>query len=1271
MIKFLKRCWIILAGLIIIAALISSLFRALTPWAKGYKTEVEQQLSSALGQKVTIQEMETGWYWFEPVVKLNQISISDGKEVAVQLSNLLIGINVFSSIWHWQIQPGILLIEDLHIGLHQKNGYWQIDGIDGLANHQLNCDLASYQPLFAWILGQQKIIIRNLSAQIHMQDGTFIPLSKLNLKIANHSGHYYIKGKGTLTQATPTHFKLLADLNLDPYALNQASGKVFFAVRDFLPVQWLGFMPQSRFQLQDGRSNLQLWADLAKGQLELVQAKLDLNHFAWFDQQTQKNQLIPAFNANLAWQPTKEGWLLAADRVHLQLGDRTWPENSFKVSYQKSSQAYSVFVKTILVESLLTSSIPWPEKLAAILAAKPQGNLYDTQIQFKPSGIDYLLTRFSGLGWQGLNKKPGLENLSGALLWQPKSGRLSIDGENLIIKLEKQRPLKLSAIDASLNWQQENEGWSVNLDHFIINHPTLLLNAKGVIDKISSNSPGQLNLKAEFSGKDAQYLLPYVPAKHLKPKFDAWLKHDVKRIRELSGELVVNGAIADFPFDKQAGEFQVNTHLKGVNLAFAKNWPLANDLEAFLRVNKRHLEADIVHANLAGMIDNNANLRIDDIGFDKEVLLFRTQTKVNSAKLLDLLMNSPLKQKLSALALMELQGPLKLDLKLEAPLYPQNDKILALGELNFQNNKVVVHHSLDDIDLNQLSGNLIFNQEGVLDSDLKTILLNSPARLVIKSIYGTAPYTEVKITAKTSAEALYKKLNFPILTLMHGSLAMESILKLADDPKAYSHLSVQTSLEGLAINLPPPLRKAAEIKSPLTLDIGFNAEKAVRMRFNYDNRLSSDISFSSTKDAFELKKGEIRLGADGQKLKPNHKGLKLVGTLASFDLQSWLDTKTKLFKINEKSRLIDALNLVDLKFSQAKIWNENYKDLTIKAKKMTEDDWSLQLKEEALDAHLNYQLKTNTLTGNFAKLGIKSSFKGQKEATEKSLLKPKDIPNLDLHIDSLHLNEMDLGEVNLKTKSLNKRWKLEYCEIKSPSYFLNLKGDWLQSDKKNTTKLQASMQINDLATSLERLKISPAVEAKKGDLQFQGGWIGSLADFQLAKLKGELKIDFKNGRITNLSPETEEKLGLGKLLSILSLQTIPRRLKLDFSDLSKGGYSFDKFEGNFSLGKGILTTQDSYIDGPVAYASMKGKLDIAKENYDVDLKISPHITASLPVVATIAGGPVIGFATLVASKIINQGMHNISAYSYKVTGPWQQPVVKQVSIKKRQVPFRG
>jgi uncharacterized protein YhdP len=133
----------------------------------------------------------------------------------------------------------------------------------------------------------------------------------------------------------------------------------------------------------------------------------------------------------------------------------------------------------------------------------------------------------------------------------------------------------------------------------------------------------------------------------------------------------------------------------------------------------------------------------------------------------------------------------------------------------------------------------------------------------------------------------------------------------------------------------------------------------------------------------------------------------------------------------------------------------------------------------------------------------------------------------------------------------------------------------------------------------------------------------------------------------------------------LSLQTIPRRLKLDFSDLVQQGYTFDVFKGNFKIRNGVMSTRDSLIDGPVAFGRMTGDLDLVNKLYDLDLRIYPYITASLPMVVTLAGGgPIAGIATWAISSLATKGMQKISGYTYKISGPWLTPVVQQVSIDK-------
>ncbi|HHF7345898.1 TPA: YhdP family protein [Legionella feeleii] len=1268
-IKFLKRCWMPLAILIITAAVISSLFRALTPWAKQYKKEVEHHLSTLLGEPVSIHTMETGWYWFEPVIKLKQVSISDGKQKLIKLDKLLVGINIFSSLWHWQIQPGVLFLDELHLTIRQKNGQWQVDGLTGPNKSTMTWDTDTYKPILAWILSQQKIIIKNLSAQVYLQNGTLIPVREFNLTIANRSGRYRIKGKAHLAQTTRTDFQLLAEMYLDPRALNKTVGHAFFSVDDLLLAQWQSFFPQSRIHLLGGKGDIEVWADVGAGQLENVQARLDLDHLAWDDTQTQKNQLVQSLKANLAWNPTKEGWQLAGDHIKLRLGDTLWPENSLLVRYERSNHDYFVFIKNILLQSLCSTSIPWPNNLSTVLAMKPHGQFHDTQVHVKDGGIAYILTRFSKLGWLAQETRLGVDNLSGVIHWQPTEGRLELDGEKTVIDDKSQPPITFETLNAAFDWKELSHGMRLSMERLVLKHPNLLLSAQGVVDEISTNSAGSLRLTAEFSANDAHTWLPYLPVKHLKPKLAIWLKRDVKRIATASGELSVNGLVADFPFDKQPGEFAIKSYLTGVDLIFAPNWPLTKDIEGYLRVNKRALEADIVHADLRGIVIDKGNLSVNDIGLDKETLLIHSKITTDSGKAQSYILSSPLNKKLSVLNMLKMKGPLELDLQLEAPLYPENDDVLALGDLAFINNTVDVHHTLDDVQLNKLNGTLQFDQQGILDSDLKAIIMGYPVAILIKSIRHPEPYTEVRIKGKTTMDVVRSKFNLPVFSLMHGSLWLESLLTLTDDPSDLDHLRIHTSLQGLSIDLPSPLGKLAGVKTPLTIDIDFNPQKAIRLRFNYDNRLRSDLWFSGSKEEYLLQKGEILVGDSNQPpMEQKQKGLRIVGALTTFDLQEWLATWEKLSDLTTKKGLIDVLNYVEFKLREAKIWRENYKDLSVKAMKSTNNSWSIHLEQERLAANLKYQPSTNSLTGVFDKLSLTKQADANKlgEATPWTL-KPAEMPNLDLSIHSFQFDGLNLGDVTLKTTRANNLWQLESFKMESPYYQLSAKGQWQQEGKINTTRLRADLHINDLAKSLVSWEISPVVEAHRGDVRFQGSWPGAFHDFSLVNVVGQMGISFKNGRITNLSPETEEKLGLGKLLSILSLQTIPRRLKLDFSDLSQAGYSFDEFSGSFTLAKGVLTTQDSYIDGPVAYASMKGNLDVVKQLYDLNLKVSPHITASLPIVATIAGGPIAGIATWVASKIINQGMQRISGYTYKISGPWRQPVVQQVSIiKKRQ-----
>lgn len=1261
----IKKCWMPFAIFLICTAILFSVFRALTPWAKQYKGDVEKHLSILIGQPVVINSMETSWYWFHPVLKLNQVVVSDNQNRVLKLNKLLVGIDLFSSIWHWHIQPGILFVEDVHLTIRQTQDHWDIDGLRG-NNQPVTLNPDAYLPVMSWLLTQEKIIVKNVNAVVHLNDGSLLPFTSLNLRAVNNNGHYRLRGAVKLAQTVPTDLLILADMKLNPYAPHKVSGKIYVSVHHLILTQWQRFFPSFPFHLDNGKGHCDVWIDIAKGHVAALQTKLKLDNLAWRANQHPNPKMIQNLEANLAWLPTREGWQLSGDQINLQIAGLTWPENAMLIQYNQANQQYRFFLKKILIEPLLLSGIDWPDLMQPLLELKPQGQLEDTQIGITAGTIDHVLSRFDELSWGSQQGYPAVSHLSGVLDWHPTHGHLELDGEQTELAPLHLKPITFNLVNGAFDWKTEGDGLHVDIQRLILNHPNLTFKASGTLEGLGSPETVQVHLTADFLAHHATQWLTYVPSQGLKVKLDQWLKHDIKRIETANGQLLLEGRWADFPFDKSPGNFSIKTHLTGVDLIFNKNWPITRDIDAYLRVNKRTLETDIVHATMKGVPVNQVNLHMDDVGLDKETLLVYGQLEAPAKKFLSYIAASPLKKHLAKLQTLEMGGPLGLKLGLEVPLYPENDDVLAHGDVIFNHNPVTFHSVVNDIKLEDLSGSLEFDEKGVINSQLNGVLLDEPVRIHIQSLHLPKPVTELTIAGHTSVGKLRKKFNAPVIPFIKGPFDIEGRLTFSEDSNDLNQLKLTSSLQGVSIDLPKPFGKTSQERTEITTTIDFGDEKALQLELNYDNRISTNLQFVTSNNGFVLKGGEILLGR-GKPASRKQEGMAVVGALDTLNVREWQEWMSKYPSSPTTPSLLDNIKRMNVKFGHVLVWGEDYPSVSIDASQLAAGAWGFKLDQPNMVGNLKYQRSTNALSGHFDRLYLKKSvLLGQTEKTNSAKLKPSNIPNLDLTIGAFKLDEMDLGSVAINSTSVDENWQLHACKIVSPVFQLAVQGNWKQTEKADVTHLQGELQLSRLSEILKIFHVSPVVDAKKGSIDFDGTWPAAVNDFSLSKVSGKLAMNLQDGRITHFSPETEEKLGLGKLLSILSLQTIPRRLKLDFSDLSKDGYSFDVFKGNFAIKNGVLNTSDSYLDGPVAYASMKGSINVIKQLYDLDLHISPHITASLPIVATIAGGPIAGIATWAASKIISQSMQTVTGYTYRVTGPWLNPDLQQESIFKKQ-----
>jgi len=1264
---WLKRLWITCVIFVVIFAIFVSVFRALTPWAGQYKDQLEMRLSTLLGAPVSIHDMKTSWYWFEPVLKLDGVLVTDpgASSSLLELQELLVGIDLMRSLLHWRIQPGVLFIENGRLNLQQGEEHWELEG--STRDHGIKRDASTdFQGLLAWLLAHQKIVMKHVGVTLHWKDGRVTPIKPLTIVASNHDGHYRVKGLASLEGEQPSVVSLLADLDMSSGFSSGVRGHVYLSAERVDFSEWRAFFNPLPYQINEGHGEFQLWLDLKNSRSASAQAVVRMRDLVLSGGVNNASRKIDRFSANMIWESTSDGWRWSADHVRLAAGKTTWPENAMTLDYKAEDQRYRMFIKTILLEPTRWLLQDSPNILQPLLSMKPCGQLNNTQLGFQHGKLDYVLSRFSNLAWQERGEIPAVKQLSGALAWEPKEGRLALDGEGVTLSMKNKAPLVFDLVNATVVWKALSQGWRVSLERGVLQHPKGTFSAQGVLDDVSNDSPGTLQGDMSFSLHDATFWLPYLPDKRMKPKFNAWLQHDVTRIEQASGRMHVQGSLKHFPFDEGPGEFLVTASVSGVDLRFNPSWPLTQDISATLRLDKRTLVADVSQAHFQSVLMEHANLYVTDLGLGHEVLSVRSEAHAPCEAMFAYISASPLHERLAKLDRLMIKRPVALTLALEFPFYPGPDTLHVEGRIDFQGNDLFVKDISQTVGMHELSGALFFDEHGVLASHLSAQLFDEPMELDVRTHHGKDPGLAVEMDGHFSVSGLQKTLSIPALAFMQGRIAFNSQLMMTDDPDDLDRLTMISSLEGLDIALPAPLGKNRDERVPLKIDTYFNLMRGARLTVDYDKRLSADVWFDGQSLPFHLMRGEVVLGGK-QAVLSEKSGVTLKGEWHHFDWKPWQAALVKLPELSgtpDSENGFSAFHSIALRFDEVDVLNQHYKNMKVDAHREPDKAWSITMIEDTVSAHFTYNAKQDSLRGSISHWDIAPSTSHDGE------WKSNKIPNIDLILDSLYIGEVNAGRLSLKGKHLeNDAWRLEAGELRTESYHLTFSGGW-QEKPKSQTLLDARLKIHDLDKALNHWNISPVVEAKSGDLLLSGRWDGSPNDFSLKAITGNMHIMFKDGRITHLSPETEKKMGLGKLLSILSLQTIPRRLKLDFSDLAKSGYSFDKFEGNFVLAHGIMDTEDAAIDGPVARATMKGSLNLDKRLYDISLHISPHITASLPVVATIAGGPVAGIATWVASKLINQGMEKISGYTYDVSGPWLEPVVQQVHIYKKTMPQR-
>ena len=266
----------------------------------------------------------------------------------------------------------------------------------------------------------------------------------------------------------------------------------------------------------------------------------------------------------------------------------------------------------------------------------------------------------------------------------------------------------------------------------------------------------------------------------------------------------------------------------------------------------------------------------------------------------------------------------------------------------------------------------------------------------------------------------------------------------------------------------------------------------------------------------------------------------------------------------------------------------------------------------------------------------------------------KNPPRIDVKIQEFLLqskyfdNNLN-GNLTFQASKNNDKWFIDLFKFLNPDYALKVTGIWHDEAPKPDTEIDFDWKITDLDKTLEEFNLDKLMKGGTGHLNGKLLWPKSPWKFDKEKASGSVSINIDKGVILEAQPGA-----MGRLFGLLSLQSLPSRLTLDFSDLFEDGFVFDSINGLAALEGGIMHSDNFDIKGPAANISIQGDVNIKEETQDLVVTITPNVTDALSI-AALAGGPIAGAAAFVIQKLLNDPMNEVLTDESRLTGSWADP----------------
>jgi uncharacterized protein (TIGR02099 family) len=1233
----------------------------LLPDVEHYRDAILARVAQTVGRQVEVGAIDAGWHGLRPQISFSNVRIHDaaGREALILPS--VENVISWRSLLVLELRLHSLVIDGPRLAVRRDAG-----GALHVAGMKLSG--GERDPRFGdWLLGQREIEIRN--AEIEWQDekraAPPLTLAALNLRLRNSGDEHAVGLTARPPAALGSSIELRARLSGASVADIAAwSGRMYAEVGYTDLAAWRAWLDYP-VDVRQGHGALRLWTTLEAGELRAATADVALVEVAARLGEDLPPLELASVQGRLQGRARSPGYELSARNLALTpVHGAGLQPTDFQLSWRPGRPdavehgALSARLVELAPLAQLAESLPFPGELRRQLAElQPRGELLDAKVEWQgpvaePQQIG-VRARFTGLGVQPWRSVPGFAGLSGTLATTQERGRLLLVARGVELDLPGLFPeprVVLDTLNGQIDWQREGEnGYALRLTSLSFANAHLAGSAAGTYAN-GGSGPGTVDLSAGLSRVDASRIVKYLPHGGLMgQKTRDWLAAAILAGEASEVQLRLRGSLADFPFrDPAGGQFLVTGRFEKGVLNYAAAWPRAYDIEGELRFEGDRMEILGRSGHVLGVKLANVRAVIPGLGGPSPVLAIAGQAEGPTGDFLRYVVSSPVRGMTDGMTEpFAASGRGRLGVKLEIPLEEPHTTRVA-GEFNLAANTLSLSRQLPPIE--RASGRLSFTESGFTVHDLRGRFLGGG----ISVDGGTQPGgIEVRAKGEAAVAALGAFYEHPWRRFLTGTTTYSAILSVKD---GVTRLGFESSLRGVASTLPAPLDKTPGEALPLRVDL-LPADGGARDRVSLSvGRIAAgELLRRRQGDAMQVQRAVVWLSpvADQAIRLPERPGSLVYGSLPGLDLDRWLALLPARAP-TKPGRKLDATaaetTTLDLRLGNLDAYGKRLRNVTLKATAGA-DSWSAAVDAHELAGDLFYRGEAGgQLTARLAHFTMPDDSPG---ARLPQASQPKDLPGIDLVTERFVLRGKQLGRVEAAAQRAGLDWRIDKLVIVNADGAASAQGSW-KGGALSRSALDFQLDASDAGKFLARLGYPDLV--KGGKAQFQGtvAWDGEPTTLHLASLDGNLKLHATDGQFLEIEP------GSGRLVSLMSLQALPKRITLDFRDVFSKGFGFDEIAATARVQRGVMSLGEFQMRGSAADVRMSGEVDLGRETQDLKVRVVPSLGDSASAAVAIVN-PIAGVAAAIAQRVLKDPLGRIFAYEYGVTGTWADPKVAKLA----------